>query len=565
MSIIPAAFVFSNVYQKILKWIYIITNSVFLILNCIDFVYFKFTNKRSGYDIFNQIFGGQTDVLKQIPDYIKDFWLVFLIYFAIVYLLFLGWKKIKLDRKNNFYIYTFKNAAAYSGLFFFMGALLLLGMRGGFQYIPLQIVDAGKYASPKNVALVLNTPFSIIRSFDSERLPDLQFEKNEDALAYIKPVKQYPKQNFLKKNIVVLILESFSKEYTGIGKRKSLTPFLDSLMKKSLLFTNGWANGKQSIEGIPAILSSVPSFMNTPFVNSKYADNRLNSFPSLLKEKGYTTAFFHGGKNGTMNFDSYANIAGFESYYGMNEYPNEEDFDGNWGIWDEPFLQYCSKKFTDLQQPFLASVFTLSSHHPYKVPEQYQNKFPATNLEISESVGYADMALRKFFESAEKTDWYKNTVFVLVPDHTGPSADFFYGNQVGQHAIPIAFYSPEKLFSGTSDALMQQCDILPTLLDTLGYNDPFFSFGKSAFQKHENEYAIFYDSGNHYLVQDSMCFIFNNYVLKQSFLYKRDSSLQNECTKKYSAEAKKAEKYFRNFLQLYHYTLNSNTAFAEDR
>ena len=563
LSILPVRVFFSKWYQLTLKCFYMLTNAVFLLFNCIDFAYFGFTNRRSGADIFNQIFRGQTDVMMQIPDYFRDFWSVILLYLFFIFLLFFLWSKIKLHSGNTTPVYTVKNSFSFVFLFALCSGSLLLGVRGGVQYIPLQIVDAGKFVPPKMVPIVLNTPFTIVRSLESTQLEELRLVSNESAFNYIRPVQHFNRKVFQKKNIVVLILEGFSKEYTRIGRRKSLTPFLDSLMKVSLVFTNAWANGKQSIEGIPAVLSAVPSLMNNPYINSGYAANRVNSFPQLLKQKGYTTAFFHGGKNGTMNFDAYAKIAGFDYYFGMNEYRNDADFDGNWGIWDEPYLQYCVKQFSRMKTPFFTSVFTLSSHHPFKIPEKYRNTFPKNGLECSESVGYTDNALRKFFDTAKKQKWFSDTWFVIVPDHTGISADAFYANSVGQHAIPIVFYSGDGLFRGENNTLMQQIDILPSIMDTLGYDRPFFSFGKSVFRDSQKHFALFYENGNYFLINDSMSFVLNNHKVIQAFRYSTDSSLAKNINHNNPGSIRGAEFYHKNFLQLYHHSLNNNSAFSE--
>src|SRR5690606_24672345 len=110
---------------------------------------------------------------------------------------------------------------------------------------------------------------------------------------------------FQDKNVVFIILESFSKEYTGLGGRTSYTPFLDSLMQHSFVCTNAYANALQSAKGIPAIISGVPSLMDEPITTSAYGTNKLTSLPALLRNKGYQTAFYHGGTNGTMGFDIY--------------------------------------------------------------------------------------------------------------------------------------------------------------------------------------------------------------------------------------------------------------------
>ena len=225
--------------------------------------------------------------------------------------------------------------------------------------------------------------------------------------------------------------------------------------------------------------------------------------------------------------------------------------------------QYFASELNKQPTPFFASLFTLSSHHPYRLPDKYKNRFVNNGLEISPTIGYTDNALRLFFASAKNTTWYDNTLFVLVPDHTGISSDPFYANPIGQHSIPIIFYSPKGEFKGKSNTLVQQSDILPSILDTLGFKQPFFSFGKSAFTFKPEHFALFYDSGNFDSINDSMCFVFSNFELKRVYNYKNDSLLQVNMSGKFKDLEKNALRYFRNFTQLYHHSLNSNSTFQE--
>jgi phosphoglycerol transferase MdoB-like AlkP superfamily enzyme len=143
-------------------------------------------------------------------------------------------------------------------------------------------------------------------------------------------------------------MESLSSEHIGAFNRQvegyqGYTPFLDSLIDHSIAF-NGFANAKQSIEGLPAIIASIPALMDRPFITSAFAGNSFDALAALLEKKGYETSFFHGGTNGTMDFDRFARASGFKRYYGRNEYDNDMDFDGRWGIFDEPFFQFFAKK-----------------------------------------------------------------------------------------------------------------------------------------------------------------------------------------------------------------------------
>lgn len=145
-----------------------------------------------------------------------------------------------------------------------------------------------------------------------------------------------------------------------------------------------------------------------------------------------------------MNFDGFTNHVGFEKYYGKNEYNNNKDYDGNWGIFDEPFLQYLGKQLTKTQQPFLASVFTLSSHHPYTIPAQHMNRFPKGTMIVHETVGYTDYAVRRFFEYAKQQPWFENTLFVITADHSALTETKEFKTALGLYRIPVIFYSPKN-------------------------------------------------------------------------------------------------------------------------
>ncbi len=558
LSVLPINYFNSYGFHKYLRIWFFISNAVFLSINYIDMAYFKYIGKRSTYDIFHQM-GGQTDVLKQIPYYFRDFWHILLTFIAVVYLMVKLYPKSKIKPQDKLN-YSLKNSLAYTLSFVLIFGLTVLGLRGGVQRVPIDFADAGSYARPQHVSLVLNSPFTIIKSVSLAGLQEHTFYPNETAFKKLQPVKQYNNKTFKEQNVVVLLLESFSKEYTGISNRKSITPFLDSLMQHSLVFTNAWANGMKSIEGIPAVLASLPSLSHDPFINSQYCNNAINSFASLLKEKNYQTAFFHGGINGTMNFDVFAKQAGFDKYYGRDEYNNESDFDGNWGIWDDKYLPYCCKELSGFKQPFFASIFTLSSHHPYKIPDHLQGRFPRTILENSESIGYADYALRLFFEAASKTSWYKNTLFVLVADHASISVDPFYANTLGQHAIPLLLFKNDGSYKGINNRLIQQIDIMPTVLDTLGYDKPFFSLGKSVFSEQGEDYAIFYETGNHFLINDSMFFAYNNFKTLQTIKFTNDSTLDKNLKR---FDTKQADDYLKLFMQMHNYLVLNNKMTAK--
>lgn len=556
LSLLPLTIFWSKGYQGLLRYLFLIFNTIFIAANCIDVGYFRYIRKRSTADLLKQI-GGQSDVMNLIPQFFKDFWYVLLFFILIIVMLNWLYKRIHLFPKQN---YTFSRAGHWLViLLLFLGSttLAVIGARGGLQRVPITIVDAGTVTNSEEIPIVLNTPFTIIKSMEDKAVEEYNFFSEQELKAKYNPIHHYKDSIFKKQNVVVLILESFAKEYTKLGRR-SYTPFLDSLMDKSLVCSNAFSNGSKSIEGIPAILSSLPSFMENPYINSLYSLNDQTSLATVLDAEGYQTAFFHGGINGTMNFDSWASLAGYQAYYGRNEYGNDEDFDDFWGIWDEPFLKYSVNKMSAFKQPFHTAIFTLSSHHPYMIPKQYKNKFSKGDLENSESVGYADYALRLFFIAAQKTDWYKNTLFVLTADHGSLSDHPFYANVVGNQSIPILFFKPDNSLSGIHKEVFSQIDILPSVLSLLGYSKPFFSFGESfSEKKYGNDY--FFTNSTQYLYSDSAVYCFNVPKLSQVYYYGSDSTLSKFAVDKYpDLDAQKTEQ-FKSFMQTYNHTLLHNT------
>ncbi len=557
LSLLPFQFSVTPIYQSVLKWIFIITNSFGLLLNAIDFAYFPFTQKRTTYDVVNLTIGGQSNITQLIPVFLMDYWYVVILLVLSIWALIKLYKQTLKSANHTSLPFTFKRFSLYFISFILTTGLTVLAIRGGLQRVPIMLIDAASYTKPQYIPILLNTPFSIIKTKESEKLETLDFLPKQDLITYVNPRHQSDTGAFKNTNVCVIILEGFSKEYTGLSNRKSYTPFLDSLTKQSLVFTNAFSNGKTSIEGIPSILASMPSFMSNPYINSNYSNNTIEALPSLLKHNKYYSAFFHGGTNGTMNFDAFASMAGFDDYFGRTEYNNDEDYDGHWGIWDEPFLQYMVKKVSQFKQPFFTTVFTLSSHNPFKVPAKFANKFNKGTLEIHESVGYADYALQHFFNEAKKQAWFKNTLFVLVPDHTALSDDAFYVNSLGQYTIPIMLYKENEL-SGISNKIVEQIDIMPTILDYLNYDKPYYALGQSMFSTQAKP-SLHYMNNNYTLTTDSLFFMFNNFSISGVYNYKKDSTLSQSILGLYKTQEDYFLNYTKAFAQTYSNDLNKNT------
>ena len=440
-----------------------------------------------------------------------------------------------------------------------LAGLFILTFRGT-GYRPVSLNTAALYTSPPGINLVLNSSFTLLNTADKEELELKSFMTAQEAAAIFNPTYTSGKVNqHNPSNVIILIVESLSKEYCGYyNDGKGYTPFLDSLFSESLVFENSFSNGKKSPEALPSIFAGIPTLIDQPYAFSQYANNNISGLPSLLKNHHYQTAFFHGGKNGSMGFDLFSKILGFEEYYGLNEYPDKNDFDGNWGIWDEIYLKYFAEKLDSFQTPFLASVFTLSSHHPYSIPEKYKDKFPVGSLPIHQAVAYADYALRNFFIEAAKHEWYKNTLFVITGDHTSINDIEKYNTRVGTYAVPICFFHPsDTSLNSNKSTVFQHTDISPTILDYLGIKENIICFGQSLFKK-SKKYSINYLSGIYWITDGAYYLLFDGNKSIGLYKYPEDVFEKENLLLLRSEKKQELEQYLMAYIQQYNERVRFN-------
>ncbi|HRG57620.1 MAG TPA: LTA synthase family protein [Bacteroidia bacterium] len=466
-------------------------------------------------------------------------------------------KFLRFPEKLNTDVDTKKKIQSIFYTIIFVLPIIIIGSRGGLQYRPIDMISATAYAEGKNVSLVLNTPFCIIKSANKAQLEKRNYFNSSAIKKYYKTTHlKTDTLAFVQKNVVIIILESIGSEYTALANDKaSLTPFLDSLSKKSTNFIHAYANGKTSIKGIPAVIAGIPTLFDGSFTYSAYNANNFESIASLLKKKGYSSSFFHGGNNGTMGFDVFSKAAGFDKYYGRNEYPNQKDYDGHWGIFDEPFYQFFKSRLDQQKQPFVSSFFSLSSHHPYTVPERYKNKFKGNSLEISASVQYADYALQEFFEEAKHTNWYKNSLFVITADHTSMSNNSKYQTDVGIYSIPLLFFDPSDNQGKEEIGTIQQIDIMPSILGKLHYNLPYFAYGND-YTENKLHYAVSFNGQCYQLITDQYCLQFDGEKSLAIYDIKNDQFLKNNLIK--SINLKLEEDLLKSIIQTYNQSLIEN-------
>lgn len=534
-------------YYRVCKWIFIVVNSLALILNLADSVYFSYTLRRTTTEIFGEFSAGESFGRIISTEALRHWYLILLAvaviwgmwklyvnpsmeikrqnltkyyvvsalsltagavtcvsgirggflnhwpnYIAAGMLAYLAWRLLR-DRRN------VRGLRKMTGIFAACAALVLLAMApiGGWRHRdirPISLSNANAYTSrPTETALVLNTPFTLLRTIGKTEFQDPHYFDDKTQLDAVYSPLHKPASvsgRMRRKNVVIIIIESFGREYIGGFTRgvlgegyKGYTPFTDSLINHSATWRHSFCNGRKSIDGMPSILAGIPMFVK-PFILTPQALNHLDGIPSALRSKGWQTAFFHGARTGSMGFDGFAKSIGFEKYYGREDYERDnrfdgaKDFDGYWAIWDEPFLQFYAAKMSEMKEPFMTAVFTASSHHPFRIPTRYAKRFPEEGMPIHKCIRYTDNALRRFFDTARKQKWFDNTIFVITSDHTNMSAYPEFKSDIGGFSAPVIIYDPSgEIKPGMREGIAQQTDIMPTILGHLGYDRPYVAFG----------------------------------------------------------------------------------------
>ena len=551
-------------YIRITNYSFYIPNIIGLIANCMDMVYVRFTDRRTTCTLFTEFQndGNLTEIILQAAG---QYWYVTLFGIAIIALLIIASRKTwQIKTPSSTWMYYLTNSVLMVVSIYFV----VIGIRGGFgKYTrPITISNAMQYAnSPQETAILLNTPFSLMKSLENTTYVHPQYFTDDEAETIFSPIhidEIEENERLGKTNIVIVILESFSKEYIGfynqhIDGYQGYTPFLDSLLAHSVTYTHSFASGRKSIDAMPSVLSSIPMLIE-PYIVTPYSTNAVSSLAECLRDEGYATAFFHGAPNGSMGFQAYARSAGFEQYFGMDEYDGIDAFDGTWAIWDEEFLQYYAQRMSQMPEPFMTTVFTASSHHPFRIPERYEGVFPQGDQPIHPCLGYTDHALRKFFAYAQQQAWYENTLFVITADHTNQVSLPEYATAKGLFEVPIAFYSPQWSQGEVHEqSAVSQTDIMPSVLAYLGYQKPFFAFGKDILTKEkETPWAVCYNHPAYQLLSDSLLLQFDGQNTYAVYNYQNDPLLQNNIASEINYSA--MERYLRAYIQQYIYRLTTN-------
>ncbi len=567
--LLPFGFRGNKYYKKVQKWIFLTFNISAICFEIGEIVTFPVQLRRMNSSDFNVIF----NTLDQWDNFISKNWYLFLGSIVIFYLFSKIYDFLERKNKSETVTNTSSLKTRFAAQFFIIPSLIALyviGGRGGLQLRPITPISAADYVSDTRwLSLMSNTTMNFLVSFQQNFIKKRNYLDEKTIETYQENWQYTPdNQTFRPMNVVVIAMESFGCDYTSTwNEDKGFTPFLDSLIGESLYSKNSFANACRSAQGIVAITAGIPQMMDDALQFSPYQNNKINSLASLLKEKGYYTAFFHASKPGSMMFDKYAGLAAYQHFEDKTSYPNPADDDQNWGIFDRPYFQYVVEKMNKMPQPFHTFTFSLTSHYPYISEKYFEEKYPDIEP-YKRCVMYSDDALRQFFATASKQSWFENTLFVISADHTGGNPRPQYQTRLGKYRIPILFYCPKmKLKKCDETTTLQQIDILPSVMDFLHYDKSFFTFGKSIFtfgksifnEKKDNTLSINYIEGLYQVISPQYNLVFNGEKTVGMYEYHKDILLQNDLSEKLPLEKIRLENYLKAAIQEHHKRMIDNS------
>jgi phosphoglycerol transferase MdoB-like AlkP superfamily enzyme len=501
---LPLSFVVRRIRQ--LNLLLVIIHLPVLLLNATDVVYFGFSGKRLSHEFFT---GGKDLANFSVTDLLPYWWLLLLVFslsWGEFWLLNRTTKGLQL-RSGNFWVQVRKWAAPV-----LMVGLLLLAFRGGFQRRPMRPANAFATSSLFLGNVSLNSAYTVIQSLEIGNEPDVELMPMAEAVEASRELvrndfdgpfksEDYPLLRDThfdgperRLNVVILIIESLNASKIGCIRgqplTESLTPHLDTLARHGRVYTNFYSNGSRSVQSLPAIFNSTPDLFERPVIGSSFETNQIWGIGNMLKSRGYHTSFVCGGHNGTMGFDSYSMVSGFDHYYGRNQYPGDASISGNWGIHDHSTLSWLADLQDAFPQPFLNAWFSISNHHPFDLPADCPAQIAQSGISpMDKTVRYTDWAVGQYFRRIAKTAWAANTVFVITGDHCFYFADDPDRGDVQNFHVPLFLIAP-GLRPGMADRVGSHISILPTLIELLRLRTAYAGVGVSMFSQRNEPFSL---------------------------------------------------------------------------
>ena len=511
LTYLPLKWFTSQLYLKLVGWYAFVVLFAFALIAIGDLQYFGMVHRHTGHELAAAM---QTSTQAMVDMLVSAYgWQM-----LILAILMLGsafvWKRYMMPHPETSYL---KLGWKRIPFFVVMFLLILLTMRGGIESKPIQSVFAYNEGSMAQGHLTLNGVFATLHSLKQShmRVPHFMPEEEAERIVrqiYASPFETYPDPDYplmrerspmrtqdKPYNIVIFLLESWDPDFIDItrelaGKKPyGVTPNFNALAKKGRLYTNFYANGQRSIDGIAALIAGIPRVPGAGGLGEGIEINGIGWMGDIAKKQGYQTSFLSGSFRHSFYMDKIAPLAGFDTYYGSEDltplHPNPPK--SHWGGWDYDLFMAGEKLYESSKQPFLSVMFSVSTHTPWALPEPRFKKFKGNSDKerFLNTMYYTDWALGKFFEAAEKSDYMDNTIFLFLADHA--SGNMPHPNMREQYKIPLLVVGP-NIPQGLDDTLSSQIDLIPTLMDWAGWGkSTYASLGMSMAESRDKRSVIF--------------------------------------------------------------------------
>ncbi|TGN20211.1 LTA synthase family protein [Leptospira idonii] len=476
-----------------------------------DIIYFENANKHIGYEGF-VFLGKDLGVLLKSAFEQNASLSIGTILFLIVFLPLSTW----LFLKYNPFHYEPKSISSESITCFAVLVLAVLGVRGGLQESPIRATNA--IVSGNNFVnnLALNGVFTSIMDVKSQSIPNFLKMDPKQYVEIVRDEISYEGAEFVSEkypllreqketnqgtppNVILILLENWTGEFispisNGLVDGKEVAPYFNRLLKKGRFFDHFMASGGRTTNGMMSILTGVPDRPGLTVVRTHQVLGNFSGIGTLFSKMGYETYFVTGGDLSFDNKNTLAPHFGFQTAVGEKEITKLGRYGlGSWGYDDADVLEQLHERASSATKPFFGVALTLTTHYPYRSPKDELNIFgkEIRDADFLNVYHYADWAVNQFMEKAEKSKYFKNTIFVFVADHTHHRYLDYYQDR----RIPFLVYSPGRVTPGIDSQIASQLDVIPTILGLVGKQAFFSAMGRDLFAKKRTNSA-YYAYGN---------------------------------------------------------------------
>lgn len=528
--LLPFKFTTNKIYRSSLGILWGLILGAITFFNIGDILYFGFVNRHLNNEL--SLIGNDLGIL---VDMVLDFYLFQTLFGTLFYLLIIYtfYKLFSAEIKNK----TIKQREWANMLLVII--IAFVGIRGKLDGISFGTSDAFAVNKVSSGNLALNGFFCFHRGGTINNV-DHSAIKPQKAIQKVKESLESKKFTFIDEkfplmrqststtkndyNIVIIMIESLSAKYLDALANNDfkVTPTLDKLAKEGQLYTNFYANGQRSQEGITSIyagLTQPVGFENLGEGLELYNPSYLGN---IAQKNGYSTLAMQSSARGSFRVDKLSSLAGFSEYYGAEDIKKtgKEIGQPNYGAWDGNGFRFLSSKLKSIKEPFVSFFFTASTHSPFYSPGKEWEKYPhdtkAENGYLN-TVNYVDSQIKEFMEASKKEAWFDNTIFIFTADHTNHTKldnakEIKLSNvNLDEFHVPLIIYAPKIIKPKKSDIVSSHNDVIPTIIDILGWKTPFTTIGNSLVDESVKNRFAFVKMGSIVGIDDGNGSVFYNF------------------------------------------------------